>query len=131
MKLSTKSRYGLRAVYCLAQNYGNQPVSLSKISADTAITKPYLEKLLNLLKKQGIIQSTRGLSGGYYLAKSPKETNVGEVLRALEDNLVIADCNTTCKSKCPNRFVFNKLYTEINKTLNSISIEDMLKNEEE
>ncbi len=131
MKLSTKSRYGLRAVCFLAQNYTKEPVSLTKIAEGTGQTKPYLEKLLNLLRKKKIVLSTRGAFGGYYLAREPNQISAGEVLRALEDELVFADCNTTCKIKCPNRFVFNKLYNEINKTLNSISISEMLESDKE
>lgn len=131
MKLSTKARYGLRAIYFLAQNYGKEAVALSKIAEDTGLTQPYLEKLLNLLKKGKVVKTSRGVSGGYSLSVAPDKISVGQVLRALENNLVITDCNTTCSTKCPNRFVFTRLYKEINKTLDNISIQDMLQENEE
>lgn len=130
MKLSTKARYGLRAVYFLAQNYGTA-VALSKIAEETGLTQPYLEKLLNLLKKGKIVKTLRGVSGGYALSISPEKISAGQVLRALENGLVITDCNTTCSTKCPNRFVFTRLYKEINKTLDNISIQDIIQENEE
>lgn len=130
MKLSTKSRYGLRAVYCLAENPG-ETMSLAKIAAQTKLTEPYLEKLLAMLKKSEVVKTERGAAGGYTLSDSPDKISAGQVLRALEDDLIISDCTTTCASKCPNRFVFTKLSTEINRTLDNISIKDMLQENEE
>lgn len=101
-------------------------MSLAKIAAQTRLTEPYLEKLLAMLKKSEVVKTERGAAGGYALADSPDKISAGQVLRALEDDLIITSCTTTCSSKCPNRFVFTKLYTEINKTLDNISIMDML-----
>ena len=87
MKLSTKGRYGLRALIDLAQYSGQAPVSITSISARQDISERYLEQLMALLRKAGLIRSVRGAGGGYVLAKDMKEISVGDILRALEGNL--------------------------------------------
>ena len=129
MKLSTKSRYGLRAVYFLAQHYSKgEPLSLTKIALETQVSEPYLEKLLSILKKAEIVETVRGAAGGYKLAQSPKLLTVGKILRALEDDLRIADCvNSNCSGKnCPNKSVFTRLYTQINNFLDGMILQDIL-----
>ena len=84
LKLTTKGRYGLRAVIDLAMYAKNEPVSLSDVAERQNISISYLEQLISKLKKAGIVQSTRGAQGGYALAKEPEEISVGEILRALE-----------------------------------------------
>ena len=71
MKLSTKGRYGLRALIDLAQNGGEQPVSITSISTRQDISERYLEQLMSMLKKAGIVRSVRGAGGGYVLVKRP------------------------------------------------------------
>ena len=83
MNISTRGRYGLRAVLDLAANYGDKPVTLSAIAARQQLSEGYLEQLMATLKKAGIVASARGAQGGYYLAHSPKEIVVGDVFRAL------------------------------------------------
>ncbi|MCL2540746.1 MAG: Rrf2 family transcriptional regulator [Firmicutes bacterium] len=127
MKLSTKARYGLRAAYVMAEHFGGEPISTAKIAAVVSVGEPYTEKLLGLLKKAGVAETTRGASGGFKLARSPEQITVGEVLRALEGNLFITDCvANNCAACCPNKNVFNKLYLEMNKVLNSMTLMDML-----
>ena len=82
MKLSTKGRYGLRALIDLAQHSGEGPVSIMSISERQDISERYLEQLVSLLKKAGLVQSVRGAGGGYRLAKRMEEISVGDVLRA-------------------------------------------------
>ncbi len=84
MKLSTKGRYGLRALIDLAQYSGNEPVSITSIAGRQEISERYLEQLMALLKKEGLVKSIRGASGGYVLAKDLSEISVGDVLRALQ-----------------------------------------------
>lgn len=85
MKLSTKGRYGLRAMIDLARYSEEEPVSISSIASRQDISERYLEQLVGLLKKAGLVQSIRGATGGYVLAKGAKEISVGDVLRALEE----------------------------------------------
>ena len=92
MKISTKGRYGLRALIDIAQYSEIEPVSISSISARQDISERYLEQLMALLKKAGLIKSIRGAGGGYVLAKDVSEISVGDVLRALEGNLEPVEC---------------------------------------
>ena len=84
VKLSTKGRYGLRAMIDLARYSEEEPVSISSIAARQDISERYLEQLMGLLKKAGLVQSIRGATGGYILTRSAGEISVGDVLRALE-----------------------------------------------
>ena len=76
MKLSTKGRYGLRALIDLAQYSGEAPVSITSISARQDISERYLEQLMSMLKKSGLVSSVRGAGGGYILAKDMREISV-------------------------------------------------------
>ncbi len=129
MKISTKSRYGLKAVHYLAKN-ADEVLPITKISADLGISQDYLEQLLRLLKKAEIIQTTRGVQGGYALSKKPCEITVGEVLRVLEDNLQIVDCvGGSCKPcgiDCPTKDIWEKVHIAINQTLDNITLDQML-----
>ena len=87
MKLSTKGRYGLRAMIDLARYSEKEPVSISSIAARQDISERYLEQLVGLLKKAGLVCSIRGAAGGYILARGACEISVGDVLRALEGAL--------------------------------------------
>ena len=92
MKLSTKGRYGLRALIDLAVHSEREPVSISSISARQNISERYLEQLVGKLKRAGIVKSVRGVQGGYQLAKEAEDISVGEVLRALEGSLEAVEC---------------------------------------
>mgnify|MGYP000450116400 FL=1 len=92
MKLSTKGRYGLRALIDLARYSEEEPVSISSIAARQDISEGYLEQLMALMKRAGLVKSIRGAAGGYVLAKSAKAHSVGDVLRALEGKLEPAEC---------------------------------------
>lgn len=129
MKISTKSRYGLKAVHYLAKN-ADEVLPITKISADLGISQDYLEQLLRLLKKAEIIQTTRGVQGGYSLSRKPCDITVGEVLRVLEDNLQIVDCVgkscNPCGENCPTKDIWQKVYVAINETLDQITLDQML-----
>lgn len=127
MKLSTKARYGLKACFILALSKDNI-LPLSELSNRTRVSPKYLEKLMGLLIKDGIVESLRGLYGGYRLKKTPKEVSVGQIFRALEDNLEITACvSDECNDEyCPNRNILKKLYIGINELLDSHSLQDLI-----
>ena len=79
MKLSTKGRYGLRALIDLAAYSEEEPVSISSIASRQGISERYLEQLMSLMKKAGLIKSVRGASGGYTLARKASEISVGDI----------------------------------------------------
>lgn len=133
MNISTKGRYGLRAVLDLAMNYGDKPVVLSKIAARQQLSEGYLEQLMGPMKKAGIIASARGAQGGYYLARDPKEISVGEVFRALEGPLALVACiseeNTEqCQRKdyCGSAFIWGEIQAAISDVLDKYTIYDLI-----
>ena len=92
MKLSTKGRYGLRAMIDLARYSGKEPVTIGSIAARQNISERYLEQIVALLKKNGLVKSIRGASGGYVLSREMKDISVGDILRALEGSLEPVKC---------------------------------------
>ena len=131
MKLSSKTHYGLMACHILARNYPDKSVSASLLEKYIAVSGKYLEKIMRMLSKRDIISATRGVSGGYTLARSPKQITVGEIVRALEDDMEIIECvkdGGKCKC-CPSRSVWKKLYDGINGLLDSITLQQMLDGE--
>lgn len=134
MKLSTKSRYGLNAMYYMALNNDNQPMSITELSKITKVSQPYLEKVLATLKKKGLVVSTRGALGGYTLKKQPNEITIGEILRALEKDLIFSDCVNSGKCNnvsCPNKGIFTTLYEKLNNVLDEMTLFDMIKERRE
>ena len=139
MKLTTKGRYGLRAVIDLAMYAKTEPVSLSDVAERQNISISYLEQLVAKLKKAGIVQSTRGAQGGYALAKAPEEISVGEVLRALEGSLSPVDCSavdgegeTECSASnfCVTKYVWKRINDSINDTVNNMFLSELLSESE-
>ena len=92
MKLSTKGRYGLRALIDLALYSENETVSIQSIARRQNISDSYLEQLMRKLRSAGLIVSVRGAQGGYKLARPANEISVGDVLRALEGSLEAVTC---------------------------------------
>lgn len=130
MKLSTRGRYGLRAVHYLAANEENGYISVSDISNALNLPDNYLEQLIRILKNNNIVQSARGAKGGYKLSKSSSEITVGDVLRVLEGEMTSSECvadRKNCENKdCEAYHVFAKIDNAINSAVNSITIADMV-----
>jgi Rrf2 family protein len=143
MKLSTRGRYALRAMIDLAQiqcNY-SKPISLRDISLRQDISLQYLEQLFNKLKKANLVKSTRGAGGGYLLAKEAEKINAGNIIRAVEGPIVLADCilagkkinknNSPKKCKkiedCAIRVLLEEVTQRINQTLDDTSLKDLCK----
>ena len=132
MKLSTKGQYGLKAMYDLALNYGSEPISLKSIAERQEISEYYLEQLMAILRKAGLVRSVRGAYGGYMLTRDPSEITVGDVLRALEGPIGIVDCvleqdaiKCLKYENCISRIVWEKIRDSIIKTIDSITLLDM------
>ena len=131
MKLSSKTHYGLMACHILAKNYPDELVSASMLEKNIAVSGKYLEKILRMLSSRGIVCANRGANGGYFLSRAPKDITIGEVVRALEDDMEIIECvkeGAKCKC-CPTSNVWKKLYAGINEILDSMSLEQMIKGE--
>ena len=133
LKISTKGRYGLRALIDLAQYSEIEPVSISSIATRQGISERYLEQLMTLLKKAGLIKSIRGAAGGYVLAKDLEEISVGDVLRALEGSLEPVECaafggGDSCEAAggCVTKYVWQRINESINKTVDEISLKQLV-----
>lgn len=92
MRLSTKSRYGLRAMFDIAYNCGSTPTQIQDISRRQQISPRYLEQIFQNLKRAGILKSKRGPQGGYALARKADEITVLEILNATEQDVLLVDC---------------------------------------
>lgn len=133
MKLSTKGRYGLRAMIDLGIYSIDEKVCVKSIASRQNISENYLEQLIALLKKAGLVKSTRGAHGGYSLTRTPDNISLGEILRALEGDLNPVDCVTINDSKvcdvadgCATKFVWKKISDSINEVVNNISLQELV-----
>ena len=86
MRLSSKSQYGLKACFILAQNYPERCVSASVLEKEIAVSSKYIEKIMRMLSGQGIVSAERGVSGGYRLTRAPEEITI------LDDHIEIGVC---------------------------------------
>lgn len=133
MKLSTKGRYGLRAIIDIAKYSEKEPVPISSIAERQQISERYLEQLMSKLKRAGLIQSIRGAGGGYVLSKGSDTISVGDVLRALEGDLEAVSCaafheDETCAASggCVTKYVWCKINESINRTVDEIKLSQLV-----
>ena len=130
MKLSTRTRYGLRLMFELALHYHDPPVHLKKISEKEAISEKYLGQIVIPLKSAGLIESIRGAAGGYRLAKAPDKISVKDIVEVLEGELYpvefkdSVDC--TEGNTCVTNEIWKRLGEAIEKTLSEETLETML-----
>jgi Rrf2 family protein len=101
MKISTRSRYAIRALLCLTMKYDNGPMPLKKISETQKISVKYLENIMRLFINAGIVRSSKGKRGGFTLAKDPKKIKMSEVINIAEGNIFTVCCSPK-KTVCPN-----------------------------
>ncbi len=134
MKLSTRSRYGVRILVELAQQADSGPVKVGKISNNQKITIKYLEQLIQPLKKAGLVKSFRGPKGGHQLAKKPGEIMLSQVVRILEGKTDLLDCilkpeTCTFSERCRARLAWKEASDALYEKLNSISIADLIQDD--
>ncbi|MFH1615351.1 MAG: Rrf2 family transcriptional regulator [Planctomycetota bacterium] len=129
MKLSTRTRYGVRAILELAENYGKGPLQLKAIAEHQEISVKYLEQLMAVLKSTGIVRSVRGPSGGYVLAKSPKEITVSDCFNCLEGPVITTECVDN-SSFCPRTTacVARQLWAEVQDAMMTVLQSKTLQN---
>lgn len=133
MKLSTKGRYGLRAMVDLAANYAGDHVSLCSIADRQNISENYLEQVFSILRKANLVKSVKGAQGGYTLPELPSNTKVGTILRALEGNLAVVDEDAEDNAspqkairECIKVNVWDKMNESLNNVVDSITLEDLV-----
>lgn len=138
MKISTKGRYGVSAMYDLALHGSNGPISLKTVAQRQGISEHYLEQLMVSLRKAGFVRSTRGSQGGYVLMKDPGQITIGDIIRVMEGPVAPVDCllgetnnNGYCPkaSRCVTRTVWAKVQDSINSVLDSITLADLCEKE--
>lgn len=135
MKLSTKGRYGLRAVLDLALHCETEAVALSSIAERQNISISYLEQLIAKLKKAGIVDSIRGAQGGYILKKPCGQISVGDILRALEGDLHPVDCaevtgkEESCSGSelCVTKYVWKRISDSINNAVDTLFLDELVR----
>ena len=126
MRFSTRATYGLRL--CFLIGIAESKISLTSLTAQTHLSQKYLEQLLSMLKKGGIVESTRGASGGYVLSRSAEEITIKDILAAVDDAIEVSDCKSgECGDEyCPNRRILTRLYEEMDKLTSSFTLKDMI-----
>jgi len=132
IRLTKAGEYGLRAVRYLVENIDQERISIGDISINKKIPEPFLRKLFKPLVQQGIINSTRGVSGGVRLARNPKDITVLEVVEALEGPLALNEClldDSACEflSECGMHDVWEEAQAAMAKVLRSRNLSDLAK----
>jgi Rrf2 family protein len=131
VKISTRSRYGVRLMLELAVNKGQKPIFLRDIARNQEISEKYLSQIIIPLKASGLVNSYRGAHGGYNLSRDPSKITLREIVEALEGNLSLVECidnPSACHrvSQCVAQDVWCKVSQAIAGTLESITLRDLV-----
>ncbi len=131
MKLSSRSRYGFRAILELAVEYGKGPLQIKTIAKREDISNKYLEQLVAMLKASGLVRSIRGPKGGYELTRPPGDVKLSEVFTTLEGPVVTVEClehPEFCPkcTECVTRDVWAKMQSAIMGVLESMTLQDLV-----
>lgn len=132
MKISTKGRYALRMLLELALHQEDGFIALKDIAERQSISKKYLEQIVPLLSRAGLLKTNRGYQGGYMLAKRPDAYTIGEILRVTEGNLAPIPCLEHPENECPRSeqcmtlYVWEGLYKTINEYVDGITLQDIM-----
>lgn len=135
MNISTRGRYGLRALLEISVQPQKQPVTIRDISERQQMSVTYLEQILYRLKKAGIVRSIRGAKGGYVLARKGEKITVSQIISALDGPISISHCDLpkmrekSCigPSACVSRILWKKLEDLIEDVLSSVTLVDLQK----
>ena len=137
MRLSTKGRYGVRAMFDLALHSGDGAIALKSVAQREHISEKYLEHLFASLKKAGLIRSVRGAQGGYRLARSPEDITLGDIIRVLEGPIAPTECvvdddgEEKCErsSDCVMRSIWTDVRDQINGILDDITLAQIVEDQ--
>ena len=132
MRISTRSRYGLRLMVEIALSYGKGPILLKEISRNIDVSEKYLSQIIMPLKGKGLINTFGGAHSGYILSRPPSEIRLKEIVEILEGDLSLIDCvnnPSTCDkvSTCVTRDIWTKMGEKISEVLSSYTLEDLVK----
>ena len=131
MKLSTRTRYGVRAVLELAASQGKGPMQIKTIANRQGISLKYLEQLMAILKSAGFVRSVRGSKGGYILAKPANQIKLSDIFNALEGPVTTVECvenESYCArvADCVARQVWAEVQRAITNVLQSMTLQDLV-----
>jgi len=133
VRLSTKGKYGVAAMYELSTHYDQKSVSLKEIAQKQDYSVAYLEQLFSTLKKERLITSQRGAKGGYKLARPPEEITVGDIIRALEGPIEFSECvggskDYKCERSaiCVTKDIWKEVNDNINNVIDNITLKDLI-----
>jgi Rrf2 family protein len=134
MKLSTRGEYALRALLVLGLNYGPHVVRIQTISSEQNIPKKFLEQILNDLKAAGVVESKRGIAGGYRLARAPQQVTLAAIIRHVEGALAPVSCvserfyeKCTCpdEARCAIRSVMKEARDAVVKVVERVTVAEL------
>lgn len=137
MRISTKGRYALRMMVDLAEHQNKGFISLKEIAERQNISKKYLEQIIPIFNKAGVLRTNRGSQGGYMLAKSPDKYTVGDILRLAEGSLAPVPCIDQNPYECDRSVdcvtlpIWKGLAAVINEYLDGITLQDILDRQRE
>jgi len=130
MKLSTTIRYGTRLMLDMAENQGNGPIRIKTIAKRQGISEKYLEKIVRLLRKAGLVDGLRGPGGGYVLSSPPEQITLGAILEAVHGRVELCPClgePEKCEKHlyCKTRMVWNDINREVSARLHKTTLADL------
>ncbi|HEX6538837.1 MAG TPA: Rrf2 family transcriptional regulator [Candidatus Dormibacteraeota bacterium] len=134
MRVSSKAHYGLRMMTELARSYGQRPLSIAEVARTEHLPVAYLEQLAAQLRRGGLVQSTRGVHGGYSLARAPEKISVLDVVRVVEGEVAPVECVSadyiagSClrEADCASRGIWHKLKEMIDGVLSQTTLADLI-----
>jgi len=134
VRLTARERYAVRAMAVLAAGYGNGPRPLPSVAADEGIPFGYLEHIAQRLRRSGLVRSTRGAFGGYELARSPEDITVADVLRAIGEGVIPADCGAAGNcyyhdrlDECVTRPIWQDIQSQVEESLSRVTLATVAK----
>jgi len=133
MKLTNKGRYAVMAMADLAKSEANEPISLSEISLRQGISLSFLEQIFLKLKKNNLVQSSRGPFGGYLLTRNPEEIKLSSIIKAVDEKVKTVGCKKESKKGCTGKSIkcithdlWDDLETHINNFFEKNTLRDIV-----
>lgn len=133
MLISTKGRYALRVMIDLAEHQDSERTPLKEIAERQEISQKYIEAIMTLLSKKGLVDAVHGKGGGYMLNRKPEDYKIGEILRLTEGSLSPVACLEAGAAECPRKNncrtlpLWTKLDELVEGYLDSVSLADLMK----
>ncbi len=132
MRISARELYGLRAMSEFARRFGQGPISLAEVAKSQGISQAYLEQIAIDLRRAGLLESRRGVQGGYFLSRPPQAITAGDIIRALEGSILPVECVAEHKCSpcsyeeaCTARNVWERVSNRLVETLDAITLADL------